>query len=200
MAKKKASKIILREKKRLFEGIHDGEIVKCPVCTKKARLQHYSFGMNEGVALISLISAVRWPMNKSGYAQWKLFYPIRNGLTQLNRWGLATSRRGGFWKPTELGIEAAYGRASIVRTLVHYNNVFQYEEGPQVFVADRFKDRGDYEEGIECIGNKVRTKIWVGRMHRLDPNDPFISGAVDESRGNRYRNPRRPERGRDRSA
>jgi hypothetical protein len=167
---KELEDMTIGEGRPLFmKEIEDGESVICGLCGRVARQQDYAFGYNEARALMALVAAVGHWMNESGYAPWKNFYHIRNGLMQLANWKVAevNPESQGFWRPTPLGIDFAYNRVCIPKRAIKYNKELLQLKGEQITIKPIFPNVDDYLWGVRCMNQKRPLRDWVKHVHNL---------------------------------
>jgi hypothetical protein len=139
----------------LQERLEDG--INCPCCGQFAK--RYRRKLNSGIAAWLLV-LVRLYRETAGWAHtrdviqcgiFRLSSAHGSGQAQslLPHWGLIEAHPGkntGLWRPTELGLDFAFGTAQVQCRVIIYNNACEGLEGDRISIHDALGDKFDYAE------------------------------------------------------
>ena len=135
----------------------NGEGGYCPCCDRWGKIYPRAFNSSMARALIWLVGfnhsgrRWRWTDVPNTAPKW---LTRTNQLPSVRWWGLAVRRESdipakkhsGMWRPTQRGIDFAYGRTDIPRKVYTYNaEVLRFGE-EYIRIEECFKTKFDYEQ------------------------------------------------------
>lgn len=138
---------------------------KCPVCKQFAKVYAHPLGSTMARFLIVLVKKHEqhgeWIHARDLYAHVPGASTTGGYFSLLIHWGLIegkpndkdpTKRCSGFWRPTQSGIDFAYGRIRVPRYIETYNGkCIAIDKSVQISVTEALGEKFDYSELMATV-------------------------------------------------
>lgn len=139
-------------KKYLQDNFKKG--ISCPCCHQFVKLYPRKITSSMSKALIGMFRETKAGGGEKEWADSRNYIAIPD-VVKFVHWGILEAQEGqrddgskrvGWYKLTEKGIEFVNGRISVPMRVKLYNQKFYGFEGGEVYIYDTFKNRFDYNE------------------------------------------------------